>query len=427
VTANPPITPDPALRRTSRHSARVRLTAVYTGLYLVSGAALLALVYGLVAHDVKTKHTVTVPDKQFLQQCTQAFKFQTPTAPGFTQKCKGALKAAAAAGATSQRDLTLHNFLIYAIIGLALTTIVAAALGWIVAGRILRPVHAITAAARRASEQHLGERLALQGPRDELRELADTFDDMLTRLDAAFAAQRRFTANASHELRTPLAVMQTAIDVTLSKPNPTPNQLRTMGNTVRAAVSDADRLIEALLTLARADQASSNLAPTDLAVCAANALDAASLAIDTQALNIATSLRSAIVLGDPLLLERMVANLVDNAVRYNRPSGSIDLATATDAGVATLSIHNTGTAVAPDRVQELFEPFQRLDNRTATDGTGLGLSIVRAVALTHHGTVDATAPPTGGLALTVRLPGTGTSTTQPSATEQRGATGNDRP
>jgi signal transduction histidine kinase len=427
VTATPPIAPDPALRRTSRHSARVRLTAVYAGLYLVSGAVLLALVYGLVAHDVKTKPTVTVPDKQFLGQCAQAFKFQTPTTPGFTQKCKGALKAAAAAGATSQRDLTLHNFLVYAIIGLALTTIVAAALGWIVAGRILRPVHAITAAARRASEQHLGERLALQGPRDELRELADTFDDMLARLDAAFAAQRRFTANASHELRTPLAVIQTAIEVTLSKPNPTPDQLRTMGDTVRAAVSDADRLIEALLTLARADQASSNLVPTDLAVCTANALDAASLAIGTQSLNIATSLQPAIVLGDPLLLQRMVANLVDNAVRYNRPGGSIELATATDDGVATLSINNTGAAVAADRVQELFEPFQRLDDRTATDGTGLGLSIVRAVALTHHGTVDATAPPTGGLALTVRLPGTGTSTTQPSAAEQRGATANDRP
>jgi signal transduction histidine kinase len=409
VTATPPIAPDPGLRRNSRHSARVRLTAAYTGVYLVSGAVLLALVYGLVAHDVKTKHTVTLPDKQFLQQCTKAFKFQTPTTPGFTQKCKAALKGAATAGATSQRDLTLHNFLVYAIIGLALTTIVAAALGWIIAGRILRPVHAITAAARRASEQHLGERLALEGPRDELRELADTFDDMLARLDAAFAAQRRFTANASHELRTPLTVMQTAIDVTLSKPNPTPDQLRAMGDTVRGAVGDSEHLIEALLTLARADQGSSNLAPTDLAVCAANALDAASLAIGAGRLSVATSLKPAFVLGDPLLLQRMVANLVDNAVRHNRPGGSINVATAADDRAATLSITNTGTAVPANRVDELFEPFQRLDNRTTTDGTGigLGLSIVRAVAFTHHGTIDATAPVTGGLALTVRLPGTG--------------------
>jgi signal transduction histidine kinase len=414
VTAAAPIAPDPALRRTSRHSARVRLAALYTGLYLVSGAALLALVYALVAHNVKTKHTVTLPDKKFLQQCAQAFKFQTPTTPAFTEKCKAALKAAATAGATSQRDLTLHNFLVYAIIGLVLTTIVAAALGWIVAGRILRPVHAITAAARRASEEHLGERLALQGPSDELRELADTFDDMLTRLDAAFVAQRRFTANASHELRTPLAVMQTAIDVTLSKPNATNDQLRAMGNTVREAVGDAERLIEALLTLARADQGTSNLAPTDLAVCAANALDAASLAIGSKSLSVATTLQPAVVSGDPLLLDRMVANLVDNAVRYNRQGGSIDVATATDDDIATLSITNTGNTVPVNRVEELFEPFQRLDNRTNAEGTsiGLGLSIVRAVALTHHGTVEAAAPLTGGLALTVRLPSKDTTTTR---------------
>lgn len=402
MTDSPPIAPEPALRRTSRHSARVRLTALYTGVYLVSGAVLLALVYGVVAHNPKTQHTVTL-HKQLLAQCDKAIKLQTHDR--FAQKCKAALKAAGAAGATSQRDLTLHNFLIYALIGLALTTIVAAALGWIVAGRILRPVHAITAAARRASEQHLGERLALEGPDDELRELADTFDDMLARLDAAFAAQRRFTANASHELRTPLTVMQTAIDVTLSKPNPTPDQLRTMGDTVRRAVGDSERLIEALLTLAQADQGASKLAPIDLAVCTANALDAAALAIGAKSLSVATSLQPAFVIGDPILLQRMVANLVDNAVRYNRPGGSIDIATTADDLTATLSISNTGRAVPPGRVEELFEPFQRLDNRITTNGSGIGLSIVRAVAVAHHGTADATAPLTGGLTLTTRLPG----------------------
>jgi signal transduction histidine kinase len=412
VIDTPPIAPKPALRRTSRHSARVRLTAVYTGIYLVSGAALLALVYALVAHNVKTKHTVTLPDKQFLEQCNKAFKFQTPTTPVFTQKCKAALKAAATAGATSQRDLTLHNFLVYAIIGLALTTIVAAVLGWIVAGRILRPVHAITAAAKRASEQHLGERIALEGPHDELRELADTFDDMLARLDAAFEAQRRFAANASHELRTPLTVMQTAIDVTLSKPNPTPDQLHSMGDTVRGAVGDAERLIEALLTLARADQEGRTLDPTDLAVCAANALHAASPAIAAGSLSVVTALQPAFVRGDPLLLERMVANLVDNAVRHNKPGGSINVATAADDHAATLSITNSGSAVPADRVDELFEPFQRLDTRSSADGSGigLGLSIVRAVVFAHHGSIDATAPVTGGLALTVRLPTAGSST-----------------
>ena len=153
--------------------------------------------------------------------------------------------------------------------------VLSALLGWIMAGRVLRPVHAITAAARRASEENLGERIALAGPEDELKELADTFDAMLGRLDAAFASQRRFVANASHELRTPLTVMRTAIDVTLAKPERTPAQLEAMAAEVRQATGQAERLVEALLTLARSDRGTGPRSVLDLAVLAEDALDAA--------------------------------------------------------------------------------------------------------------------------------------------------------
>jgi signal transduction histidine kinase len=246
--------------------------------------------------------------------------------------------------------------------------------------------------------------LALGGPRDELRELADTFDDMLARLDAAFAAQRRFTANASHELRTPLTVMQTAIDVTLSKRNATPQQLRAMGETVRSAVEDSERLIEALLTLARADQASFAPAMTDLAACAEHAIDGAARDITARSLVVETSLDPAPVLGDPILPERMVANVVDNAVRHNVRAGAIAITTGSDEASARLSVTNSGDVIPEARVDQLFEPFLRLNTRVADDGLGLGLSIARAVAVTHRGTVDATAPPAGGLTVTISLP-----------------------
>jgi signal transduction histidine kinase len=388
-------------------SARLRLTLLYTGLFVAAGAALLSVVYGLVAHSLKRNPTVTLPDKQLVAQCNTAFKFQTAS-PDFAKKCKAALATAASIGANTQRDATLHHVLFYSLVGLALTTLLAGALGWLIAGRILRPVHAITAAARRASEQHLGERLALQGPHDELRELADTFDAMLDRLDAAFESQRRFVANASHELRTPLTVMRTAVDVALAKPDPNPAELRRMAEAVHGAVDDAERLIEALLTLAKSEENDVAREPVDLEICVENAVDAARPRIAVRNLDVETALQSAIVRGEPVLLERMVANLVDNAIRYNRDGGSVSITTARDEGEVRLRVANSGPVVPAARVAELFEPFQRLNGRTSSDGVGLGLSIVQAVANAHDGTVDAVAPPEGGLAITIRIPTTAT-------------------
>ena len=283
-------------------------------------------------------------------------------------KCQQTFSSGVVAGAQSQRDAAVHQLLLYSLIGLGIMGALSGAVGWLVAGRALRPVHAITGAARRASEENLGERLALAGPPDELKELADTYDAMLARLDAAFASQRRFVANASHELRTPLTVMRTAIDVTLAKPGRTPAQLEDMAAEVRGAVDRAEALIEALLTLARSDRGTGAVEPADLAVLAEDALDAAGAAIRAGSLHVETALRPAPTQGDLVLLERLVANLVDNAVRHNAPGGWIQVATGTRDGQAYLTVTNGGPAIAEDVAPLLFEPFRRLDGQQRAAG-----------------------------------------------------------
>jgi signal transduction histidine kinase len=266
-------------------------------------------------------------------------------------------------------------------------------------------VREITETARRASEQHLGERLALAGPRDELRELADTFDDMLERLDAAFATQRRFVANASHELRTPLTVMRTAIDVTLAKPSPTASQLKDMAVRVRRSIDKAETMIEALLTIAVSDQGKLSTEFTDLATLAEDAIDVAAPGIERLNLHVDAQLDPAEITGDPQLLERMISNLVDNAVRHNEPGGWIRLRTGSSAAAAFLEIANSGPFVPDDAVPSLFEPFRRMEARTgARDGVGLGLSIARSVVTAHRATVTASSQPAGGLDIAVLIP-----------------------
>ena len=288
------------------------------------------------------------------------------------------------------RDQAVHQLLLYSLIGLGVMGLLSAAAGWLVAGRALRPVHAITGAARRASEANLGERLALDGPHDELKELADTYDAMLARLDAAFASQRWFVADASHEMRTPLTVMRTAIDVTLAKPGRTPAQLEDMAVEVRHAVDRAEALIEALLTLARSDRGTLAQEPADLAVLAEDALDTAAPAIRAGSLRVETALEAARTAGNSVLLDRLVANLVDNAVRHNAPGGSIQVATGMRGDAAFLSVSNGGRQIPADLTPELFEPFRRLNVRAdAVPGAGLGLSIVRSIVTAHHGEVVA--------------------------------------
>jgi signal transduction histidine kinase len=321
------------------------------------------------------------------------------------RNCQRAYEAGRVAGSVSQRDRALNSLLLYSLVGLGLMTIASSGAGWIVAGRVLRPVRTITETARRASEEHLGERIALTGARDELKELADTFDDMLERLDRAFSAQRRFVADASHELRTPLTVMRTAIDVTLAKPGRTPEQLESMAIRVRSSIDRAEAMIDALLTLAVSDRGTTATEPVDLATAAEDALDARSAIIERLGLTVRAGLDPAETMADPALLDRMIGNLVDNAVRHNVPGGEIELESGMRDGVAFFRIANSGPYVPDGDVPALFEPFHRLDGRAGgQEGVGLGLAIVRSVAAAHSTTVLAQSRPAGGLDVTVTMP-----------------------
>ena len=393
-----------------RRPVRLRLTLVYSGLFLAAGAVLLAVTYGLVAQSLDTglAAATSSPAAKYERQAVNICISSAPT-PGDVANCKAkaqqSLKDATEASAASQRSQTLARLLDYSLAALAALVLGSAWLGWIVAGRALRPVHAITAAARRASEENLGERIALAGPDDELKELADTFDAMLARLDAAFASERRFVANASHELRTPLTVMRTAIDVTLAKPGRTPAQVEAMAVEVRHAVDQAEALIEALLTLARSDRGTGLREPLDVAVLAEDALDAAAPAIRAHPVSVQAALEPAPALGDPVLVERLVTNLIDNAIRHNVPNGWVQVATGTREGMTFIDVANGGPLIPSELGPSLFEPFRRLSERAGSpNGTGLGLSIVRSVAVAHHGQATARPRPAGGLEVSVSFP-----------------------
>jgi signal transduction histidine kinase len=424
----------------SRRPVRLRLTLVYSGLFLLAGAILLAITYALVASTLTVKgqpadpgagpsaSTVMVkpvasqpadptaasrlvnakpsppssdPGQDLAELCKSG---QIP--PEQVVKCKALAQEAYNSGADAARLNALHYLLYISLGGLTLSALLSAFLGWIVAGRALRPVHAITAAARRASDANLGERIALSGPPDELKDLADTFDAMLARLDAAFASQRRFVANASHELRTPLTVMRTAIDVTLAKPERTPAQLEDMAVEVRQAAERAEALIEALLALARSDRGTGTRSRLDLAVLAEDALDSAATAIGAASLQVASSLEPARTTGDPVLAERLVGNLIDNAVRHNATGGWVTVSTGNRDGMAFIHVTNSGPVIDAAEVESLFEPFHRRPpaNQAQPEGVGLGLSIVRSVVAAHLGQVTARPLESGGLEVTAWLP-----------------------
>jgi signal transduction histidine kinase len=383
-------------------SARSRLTLLYTSLFALGGAALLLITYLLVAHNLHSKVPTTTPPavQRELARCFQAASQHGGLRSTVMQKCSALYVNGVQAGAAAQRTTTLTHLLTYSLLTLAGVMLLAAGAGWIVAGGILRPVHRLTAAARTASEQNLSQRIALQGPHDELRELADTFDTMLERLDRAFAGQRQFIANASHELRTPLTVMRTAIDVVFAKPEPTRDELVSMAADVRQAVDHAERLIEALLVLAHTNQTRTLTDALDLAAIAEDALEGRT-AHDVTTI---TTLHQAPVTGDGVLLERLIANLLDNAERYNVAGGTVTIATTTEDGASLVRVINSGQVVPPDQVDRLFMPFTRLDDRIGHDGFGLGLTLVSSIAALHGGAVDATAMPGGGLTISVRLP-----------------------
>jgi signal transduction histidine kinase len=384
--------------RRPRLTVRARLTVLYTGLFAVCGAIVVAVSYTLVARLEPQGQSQQAP-AGFLARCRSEQLSAHPN-DRLLAKCSAYFQLQ---GARHQRDVTLSHLLDYSLITLAVVIAVAAVLGWIAAGRALRPVHRITAAARVATERNLSARVALRGPRDELQELAETFDEMLDRLQAAFEGQKRFIANASHELRTPLAVMRASIDVVLDNPDSTPGDLRDMATDIHSAVDHAERLIGALLILAHNERGLTVHDEIDLASVAEDVLDNAG----PHDGRIHATLDPAFISGNPVLIERLVANLVDNAVRYNAAAGDIWVSTCTVAGQSHLTVANTGPLISTSDAARIFQPFQRLNDRTSHEGFGLGLTIVASIAAVHGGTATAHPRDDGGLSIDVTFPSTG--------------------
>jgi signal transduction histidine kinase len=300
-------------------------------------------------------------------------------------------------------NLDLHEFLLGSCITLLAMIAISLLLGWLLAGRVLRPLRTITEATRSISENDLHQRLALPGPRDELTELGDTIDGLLGRLERAFDSQRRFVANASHELRTPLTVDRATLQVALADPNLTLDSLRAACAEVLAAGREQERLIDALLTLARSQRGLDRREPVDLAAVARRALHSHEASAASRGLRIDASLGEATVAGDVSLLYRLVSNLVDNAIRHNIADGGVEVALVTSPAGSTLTVTNSGPPVSADQVSRLLQPFQRgtAERTTGPDGLGLGLSIVADIAAAHRAGLDVLARPEGGLAVTV--------------------------
>lgn len=304
------------------------------------------------------------------------------------------------------RSETLRQLLLQSGVALGVMAVISMGLGWVVAGRALRPLHDISATIRRISDRNLDERVALAGPRDEVRELADQFDVMLDRLQAAFEAQREFVANASHELRTPLTIMRTELDVTLAADRVSQEDVRRMAEVVRRAIDRSERLIDSLLVLATAEGPVERSDRVDLGELARASLDQRSEAIAELDLRPEVALGPAPFAGNGSLVERLVDNLVENAIEHNVHGGLLAVTTATDAGEAVLRVENDGAVIAPDEAERMFDRFARLgrSRSRASGGYGLGLSIVRAIAHSHGGTATVSARDGGGLEVAVRLP-----------------------
>lgn len=376
-----------------RHwTLRVRLTVVYGALFLVAGLAVIAVTYFLMWK--------TLSDKRLSAQAI-AIPYDVSEEVNYKEKLAQKF-AALERDFDNFKGLTLRSLLTQGGAALFVVGTGALGLGWVIAGRVLRPLTTITATARRVAERSLHERIRAAGPHDEVRELSDTLDDMLDRLDRAFDGQRRFVGNASHELKTPLAINRTLIEVAMGRPD-APPQLLQLGQTLLEVNARHERLIDGLLTLARSEHSLAATEPVDLAALCDHLLDAA------PGLTVHRDLDPATVPGDPVLLERLVLNLIQNAVRYNHSGGAVWIGTGLADGLAVLRVANTGPVVAAYELPALFEPFRRLgaDRIGSARGTGLGLSIVRSVARAHGGDVQAVPRPAadgGGLEITVALP-----------------------
>ena len=392
-------------RRWWRPTIRVRLTLLYAGAFFLAGAALVTLMYLFLGQALDRQLTARLGVTEHLPE-------QVATQPG-SQAASHAMQEELRARFQRDRDATLSTMLLASLVALGAVGVAAAGFGWLLAGRALGPLQQITATARRVAEGSLRERIAFEGPHDEVKDLADTFDAMLERLDRAFDSQRRFVANASHELRTPLALNRTLIEVALDNPNAT-ESLHQLGGTLLAVNQRQERLIDGLLTLASSQQRIDNPTAVDLADVARHLTAEARGAAHRAGVDLRTRLQPAPVEGDPVLLERLAQNLLDNAIRYNLPEhGQVTVTTGTMDGTAHLTVENTGPPVPPYEFPGLFEPFRRLPTTerladatttSASRGAGLGLSIVRSVAHAHGGDVHAAPRQDGGLTVRVRLP-----------------------
>jgi signal transduction histidine kinase len=368
-----------------RRSLRLRLSLLCGGLFLASGAVLLAITYALAAHLPSVNAVVDL-------------------LPGVVKVTPPLINE----GVARERAALLHGLLLRSSLALVLMAAVSLWLGWLMAGRVLRPLRTITATTRQISEQNLHQRLALAGPEDELQELGDTIDELLGRLEGAFDAQRSFVANASHELRTPLASMRVAIDVAARKSPPVSQDTAVLAGKIRADLGQADRILESLLVLARAQRGViTDLAPVSLTRLVRQALAEHAPAAAARGISVHSTLAEVEVIGDETLLGRIAANLVNNAILYNDAGGSVDVSVEVDGPTARLTVENGGPLLPAERLDELTQPFRRLDDRTGSDeGAGLGLSIVAAITAAHHGTLELHSRAEGGLRVVVTLPRT---------------------
>jgi signal transduction histidine kinase len=381
-----------------RGSVRLRISLLFGGLFLAAGATLLAITYALESHAT---NGIFVTAR--LGGGTSAL----PTVlPNLQQVQAQAMTYSNAARARENDAL-----LLYSGIALGIMAVVSVALGWFAAGRALRPLRRITAGARRIAATNLHERLALNGPEDDLRELADTIDDLFARLDESFDAQRQFIANASHELRTPLARSRTLLEVALRTPDASAESLRSACERAIAAGAEQERLIEALLTLARSHRGIARREPLDLAAITRDVLAARGTEVAARGLGMEVTLAPALMAGDFALSERAVANLIDNALRHNVADGAVWVTVGTQDDRAVLRVANTGPAIAPGEVDSLLRPFCRGGSAARTrpgdggdDGLGLGLSIAAAIAAAHGADLSIDARPDGGLTAQLSFP-----------------------
>jgi signal transduction histidine kinase len=372
---------------------RWRLTLLFSLTTLLSGAVLLIVVSGLTR---STTSNPTLPGGDAPARVDQPEPVRSSIA-----KPKPNPADAAAAGREDDQPLGEATI---PIVGLLVMTPLSLGAGWLLAGRILRPIRTMTGTLQRISGSNVHERLALPGPRDEFKDLADTIDGLLGRLEAALDGHRRFVANAAHELRTPLTVEHALLEEPLMDPGATLESYRANFEQLLTVTRNRGQLLESLLTLTGSESAHGAGEPVGLDEVVSAALAERSAVIRRHGLLVAATIRPVVLVGDRMLLTRLVANLLDNAVHYNEPGGVVEVTVRPAGGHARLVVSNTGAPVPPEQVDRLFEPFQRL-HRVADDGHhGLGLSIVRAIAIAHAATLTAQARPGGGLTVEVGFP-----------------------